>query len=69
MAKWLATQEGFEGGAKKLDLRLKEIDAVTSADLQRVAKKILDKNKISFVVVGATSNKKQLESIIKNTKL
>ncbi|MFA5946346.1 MAG: pitrilysin family protein [Patescibacteria group bacterium] len=51
-AEFYGRQELFEGKVETLDERLKRVDAVTVAQVKRVAKEVLDLSKMSLAAIG-----------------
>ena len=52
VASWVGRQEAMEGRVRSVDEVLAEIDAVTAADIQRVASRLFEQNKLNLAVVG-----------------
>lgn len=52
VASWLGTQELFVGRILTVDEVIAKIDAVTTADIQRVAKELFCQEKLNLAVVG-----------------
>lgn len=51
-ADWYARQELLLGTAKTPEERMKEIDAVTAAEVKKVAKEVLDRSKMAVAAIG-----------------
>jgi predicted Zn-dependent peptidase len=65
MANFLADQEILEGEIITYEEKLKKIDAVTTKDIQRVAKDIFKTNNINLAIVGNGADKSELQKILR----
>lgn len=65
MASFLADQEVLEGKVVTYEEKLKKIDAVTTKDIQRVAKNIFKTNNINLAIVGQGGDKSELQKILR----
>ncbi|HEM62141.1 MAG TPA: insulinase family protein [Chloroflexi bacterium] len=52
VASWMGRQEVLEDRVRSLDEVLEEVDAVTAADIQRVACRLLEQERLNLAVVG-----------------
>jgi len=52
VASWIGRQEALEERVRSVDEVLLEIDAVTAADIQRVASRLFEQDKLNLAVVG-----------------
>jgi predicted Zn-dependent peptidase len=52
VASWIGRQEVLEERVRSVDEVLEEIDSVTAPDIQRVASRLLDQEKLNLAVVG-----------------
>jgi len=52
VASWIGRQEVLEDRVRSLDEVLEEVDAVTAADIQRVACRLLEQERLNLAVVG-----------------
>lgn len=65
VVEFLVGQEVLTGNVKLIKERMKEIDAVTSTDVLRVAKDIFQNHKLNLAVITPKANKKKLQSILR----
>lgn len=64
VVEFLVGQEVLTGAVKSIKERMKEIDAVTAADVLRVAKDIFQNHKLNLAVITPKANKKSLAKIL-----
>jgi predicted Zn-dependent peptidase len=59
VASWVGRQEVLEERVRSVDEVLQEIDGVTAADIQRVAGRLLQQEKLNLAVVGPYDEKQE----------
>jgi predicted Zn-dependent peptidase len=52
VASWIGRQESLEDRVLSVDEVLQEVDAVTAADIQRVAQRLIRQDKLNLAVIG-----------------
>ncbi|MEX0750819.1 MAG: pitrilysin family protein, partial [Dehalococcoidia bacterium] len=62
---WIGGQEMLNGFVRTPDEVVALVDAVTSDDIRRVAKKLLDERKLSLALVGPFKSDKRFASLLK----
>ncbi|MBI4307262.1 MAG: insulinase family protein [Chloroflexi bacterium] len=65
VAGWLGSQEALLGRILTVDEAVRRIDAVTVADVQRVARQLLVQDKLNLAVVGPYKSDKKFYPILK----
>ncbi len=65
VAGWLGAQELLLGRITTVEDTVREIDAVTAADLTRVAERLIDPDKLRLAVVGPHRGEKTLQKLLK----
>ncbi len=65
VAAWLGAQELLLGQVATIDETIQSLDAVTSEDVNRVAARLLDQDKLRLAVVGPGLKEKELQGLLK----
>jgi predicted Zn-dependent peptidase len=52
VASWIGRQESLEDRVLSVDEVLQKVDAVTTADIQRVAQRLIRHDKLNLAVIG-----------------
>ena len=65
LAEFFAKQELLSGKIESPEDKLKKIEAVTKEDIQRVAKQVLQTNKLSSAIIGPFTDKKRFMKLLK----
>ena len=65
VAAWLGTQELLLGQIATVEEVVQQIDAVDSADVARVAKQVLDQDKLKLAIVGPHRSENSLRKLLR----